>query len=349
MSDNRQYKVVQYLNQFYAGKGGEEFAHISPYSEDGAVGPGRMLEATSLGKIKIVGTVVCGDNNFVEDPEAVNTILEMIKKYEPDGVIAGPAFLAGRYGEACTEVCNKVQEELKIPVITGLAEEHPSVGRFKKSITIVKTGKTGADMRKSLPVMGELLTKLINKEEFSIDEIKRLFSRGLKKNIINDNTAAKRSVDMLLKKYNNESFATEIPIPANETIKPAPSYNETPMRIALITDGGLMYSGNPERMPSGRCERYYEIDIKDWETLSADNIEVNHFGYDTRYVVEDPNRLVPLDVARDLEKAGKIIVHPILFTTAGVATAMENAARFGKEIAEKLRDADIGAAILTST
>ena len=349
MDDNKQYKVVQYLNQFYAGKGGEEFASIEPYKEDGPVGPGRLLEGSSKGTIKVLGTVVCGDNYFHEDPEAINKVVEMIKEYNPEAVVAGPAFLAGRYGEACTEVCKKVQEELGLPVITGLASEHPSVDRFRAMFSIVQTKANGADMKNSLPVMGGIIKKLIDKEELSVIDRSKLFSSGLKTNVVKEKTGAVRAIDMLLKKYNGEEFVTEIPIPVNETVQPAPSYKDRPMKIALITDGGLMYRGNPERMPSGRCERYYEIDIKDWDSLDAKDLEVNHFGYDTRYVSEDPNRLLPLDTMRDLEKAGEIILHPVIYATAGAATAMENAARFGQEIAEQLKSADIRAAILTST
>ncbi len=37
-------RVVHYLNQFFGGQGGEEAAHLAPSIQDGAVGPGRLLE-----------------------------------------------------------------------------------------------------------------------------------------------------------------------------------------------------------------------------------------------------------------------------------------------------------------
>ena len=36
------------------------------------------------------------------------TIIEMVKKYEPDLFIAGPAFNAGRYGVACGTIAKAI-------------------------------------------------------------------------------------------------------------------------------------------------------------------------------------------------------------------------------------------------
>ncbi len=55
----------------------------------------------------------------------------MVKKQEPDVFIAGPAFNAGRYGVACGTIAEAVQEELGIPVVTGMYEENPGADMFK--------------------------------------------------------------------------------------------------------------------------------------------------------------------------------------------------------------------------
>jgi glycine reductase len=340
---------VHYLNQFYGGIGGEDFALTAPYKQDGPAGPGKLLEGTSGGAISVAGTVVCGDNKFVEDPAALDEIAALIKTYEPDGLVAGPAFLAGRYGEACAEICKRVKEYLGIPVITGLAPEHPSAERFKRDIPIVRTAANGADMKNAIPVMGKIIVKLIENEPLSNEDKQALIKRGVKENIVKEQNAAVRSIEMLLKKHRGEPFETEMPIPVNECVSPAPANMEMPLKIALVTDGGLMYKGNPERMPSGRCERFYEISIDGWDSLSPDKLDANHFGYDTRYVKDDPNRLLPLDVIRTFEEKNEVAVHPVIYATAGACTAMEHAANIGKGIAEKLKSAGIRAVILTST
>ena len=59
-------KIVHYLNQFFGGIGGEEKADIPPEYRSAPVGPGIAL-ARQLGERgNIVGTIVCGDNYFIE-------------------------------------------------------------------------------------------------------------------------------------------------------------------------------------------------------------------------------------------------------------------------------------------
>ncbi len=55
----------------------------------------------------------------------------MIKSFDPHVIIAGPAFNAGRYGMACGEVAKLVNEELGLPVISGMYEENPGVDMYK--------------------------------------------------------------------------------------------------------------------------------------------------------------------------------------------------------------------------
>jgi betaine reductase len=349
MSVTNPHRVVMYLNQFFAGKGGEDTAGIAPFKVEGCVGPGRLLEQTAQGAFKIAGTVVCGDNYFVEKPEALKEVIGLISSYQPEALIAGPAFLAGRYGEACAEICLAVQQQLCIPVITGLAPEHPALERYRKDIPIYQTGKNAADMKNSLPRMGAILLKGLEGIELSPDDRDALFKRGLKKNVVLEQTAAERAIRMLLAKHRGEKWQSELPIPRNETVKPAPPVTGKGFRVALITDGGLMLKGNPERMPSGRCKRWYRINIESLSKLTPAEVDVNHFGYDNRYVAADPNRLVPLDVMRDLEARGEVRLHPIIYSTAGAATAIENAASFGREIALELKNSEVRAAILTST
>jgi glycine reductase complex component B subunit gamma len=58
-------RAVHYLNQFFAGLGGEEAAETPPTRLDGPVGPGRGLAAELQG-IEIAATLACGDDYFDE-------------------------------------------------------------------------------------------------------------------------------------------------------------------------------------------------------------------------------------------------------------------------------------------
>ena len=64
----------------------------------------------------------------------------------------------------------------------------------------------------------------------------------------------------------------------------------------------------------------------------------------------DPNRLLPLDVARELEREGAVgSWHGEYMTTVGNGTSVAAASRIGVEWAAELRKAGVQAAILTST
>ena len=104
------YKVVHYINQFFAGIGGEEKADIAPEVREGVVGPGMALN-NFLKKdgAEIVATIICGDSYFAENMDAASDfVVEAMKKYNADGFVAGPAFNAGRYGIACGAVAAAV-------------------------------------------------------------------------------------------------------------------------------------------------------------------------------------------------------------------------------------------------
>ena len=134
-------RIVHYLNQFFAGQGGEESAGLPPGALEGAVGPGRLLQ-TLLGEgAGIVATVYCGDDHFAEnEEEATARLLEIVKAAKPDLLFAGPAFGSGRYGLACAGVCRAVGAELGIPVLTAMSPSNPGADLIRRDIPVVATG-----------------------------------------------------------------------------------------------------------------------------------------------------------------------------------------------------------------
>ena len=86
------------------------------------------------------------------------------------------------------------------------------------------------------------------------------------------------------------------------------------------------------------------------DRLEPAGYDVSHGGYDNRYVKQDPHRLVPLDVARELESEGRIgELHGEFVTTTGLANPVNNSRRLGRGIAKHLKEAGVDAVILTST
>ena len=111
-----------------------------------------------------------------------------------------------------------------------------------------------------------------------------------------------------------------------------------------------MPQGNPDRLPTRHANVWLRYPLEGVDTLAAGAYESVHAGFDTTAANADPNRLVPLDAVRELEADGRIgSLHDMFYTTSGVDTPVATSAKFGREIAEELRDAGVEAVILTGT
>ena len=216
-------RIVHYINQFYAGIGGEEKADTKPLKQDGFVGPGMAFNAALQDVADIVGTVVCGDSYFNEHVEdASAAVLEMVKSYNPDIVIVGPGFNAGRYGMACGMVAQLVDENLKIPVVGGLYIENPGADMYKRYGYFVETGNSATSMRQAIPAMAAIVKKLIAGEEITDGYMQK----GIRQNFFSPERGSKRAVNMLLKKIKDEAFVTEYPMPVFDRVDPMPAVKD---------------------------------------------------------------------------------------------------------------------------
>jgi betaine reductase len=345
-------RVVHYINQFFAQIGGEEMAHIPPEKRDGIVGPGAAINAAFKGEAEIVGTVICGDSYFAENQaEAEKQILEIVKSYNPDLFIAGPAFNAGRYGTACGTIAKLVKDELNIPVVTGMYVENPGADMFKKEIYIISTKNNAAGMREAAPKMAALGLKLAKGEEIGSPEEEGYIERGIRKNYFATERGSKRAVDMLVKKLKGEPFVTEFKMPDFDRVPPAPPVADiSKAKVALVTSGGIVPKGNPDHIESSNAQRFGEYDIEGVMDLTAETYETAHGGYDPVYANADADRVLPVDVLREMEKEGKIgSLHRYYYSTVGNGTAVASAKKYGQEIAKRLLADGVQAVILTST
>ena len=345
-------KIVHYLNQFYGGIGGEEKADIKPEVREAVVGPGTALKAALGNDAEIVATIICGDSYFNENLEtATNEILEMVKKYSPDLFIAGPAFNAGRYGVACGSICKAVQESLGIPVLTGMYIENPGADMFKKDMYIVSTANAATGMRQAIPSMVKLAKKLANNEEIGSPQEEGYLARGVRKNIFREERGSKRAVNMLVAKLKGESFETEYPMPDFDRVAPNQHIQDmSKTKVALVTSGGIVPKGNPDRIESSSASKYGKYDIAGMNDLTADTHETAHGGYDPVYANQDSDRVLPVDVLRDLEREGVIgELHRYFYTTTGNGTSVANSKKFAAEFAQELVKDGVQAVILTST
>lgn len=345
-------KVIHYINQFFASIGGEEKADIRPEVREGIVGPGLALKSGLGEGYEVVATVICGDTYFGGHiDEATSTILSLIRPYEPDLFIAGPAFNAGRYGVACGAVAKAVEKEFKIPVVTGMYKENPGVDMFKSDLYIIETANSAADMRKAMPKICKLAKKMINKEEILSPAEEGYIERGIRVNYFNERRGSERAIDLILKKVAGESYETEYPMPVFDRVAPNPAVKDiSKVKVAVVTSGGIVPQGNPDRIESSSATKYGTYDITGMESLTKDKFMTVHGGYDRAYVLENPNLVVPLDVLREMEKEGVIgELANYFIATTGTGTSVGNAKGFGEDFSKKLVSDGVGAVILTST
>ncbi len=347
-------RAIHYLNQFFGGLGGEEQADVTPQWLDGPKGPGQLIQSLEP-SIEIVGTIVAGDNYMAEHLDAaVAEIIGLLEArasgVEPDLLLSGPAFNAGRYGMACGAVCQAVQERFGIPAVSAMFAENPAVEIYRRRVNIVETGSDVMAMREAAAGMVRVGAKLVAGEAIIPDEDGTI-PHGLRQNYFADATGAERAVDMLLRKLSGESPETEYPMPVFSRVPPAPPVKDmATATVALVTSGGIVPQGNPDRIESANASKFGAYSLQGLDRLSAESHQSVHGGYDRTFANQDPNRVLPLDVVRELEREGRIgRLHDTYYATVGNATSVARAEEYGREIAAELVNVGVQAVILTST
>ena len=345
-------RIAHYLNQFFGGIGAEEHAGRGLEIHEGAVGPGKLLESLLGSDARVILTFVCGDNFAVEhQAELTAAILEKLRETRVDLFVAGPCFDAGRYGMAAGAICRAVQTELGVPVVTAMSQENPGVDLYRDALYIIDSGTNVTKLRDVVARMAALGKKLAANDPIGSPTQEGYLRRGWLRDQLVEKRAATRLVDMLVAKMKGELFESEMPATSFAPVPmPAAVRNLSKARVMLITDGGLVPKGNPDRIEGTAATRWGSYNIGGSDDLRGEDYEVSHGGYDTRFVQEDPDRLVPLDAMREMEKNGVIgKLHDEFISTCGRSNPLSNTRRLGREIAEKAKRDGVDAIILTST
>ncbi len=345
-------RVVQYINQFFAQIGGEEKADIPAELREGPVGPGLAFNQAWGEEAEVVATIICGDSYFNENLEKAQAeVIEMVKSQNPDMFIAGPAFNAGRYGVACGTIAKAVQDSLNIPVLTGMYVENPGADMFKKDVYIVSTKNSAAGMRDAVKKMAPLALKLARHEAIGASCEEGYMPNGIRVNLFEKERGSKRAVKMLIAKLNGKPYTTEFPMPSFDRVAPNPAVKDMAhATVALCTSGGIVPHGNPDRIESSSASKYGEYDIEGVMDLKEGEWETAHGGYDPVYANEDSDRVLPVDVLRDMEKEGRIgKLYRYFYTTTGNGTAVLSSKKFAAEYAAKMKADGVDCVIMTST
>lgn len=313
------------------------------------VGPALLFKTLLADECEIVGTIYCGDNYFAEKGEsAAKEGLALIETLKPDLLIAGPAFNAGRYGLNCGMIASVTQKKLGIPTITGMYPENPGADLYRKDTYIVKTGILASGMRASATTMANIALRMLKNEHIGGAIEEGYIPRDIILNEEQKDNAAHRAIEMVLCKIRGELFESELLPPIFDEVDPAPPVsNLSDIKLAVVSDGGLIPEENPDKLKPNGSTTWGSYD---WDTLMRNKHFVIHSGYDGTWVMEDPNRLIPMDALNELVSEGKLgSVATDVYMACGNCASVSGSKIKGEQIAAGLKAKGISAAILTST
>lgn len=344
--------ILHYVNQFFGGIGGEDRANEPARVIDSAVGPGRALQA-ALGKdATIRATLIAGDNFAVENEDALKkAVLDAVHRYAPAAIAAGPAFDSGRYGLACGQV-SRIATEAGIPVVTAMSPDNAGIVTYRRWMICLPTGVAVAEMPAIVKRMAPLLLKLGSGAELGPAAVEGYLPRGVRKPALVEKIGAARAVDMALARIRGKPFQSEIVIQDYDHVAPPPPLPTLRgVKVAIVTSGGLVPTGNPDKLSAARADAYFEYSITGMTELKVGDWETIHGGYGHKSVNEiDPNYVVPLRSLRVLESQGEIgSLFDHYISTVGNQTSIANARRFGKALVERFKAAGVGAVVMIPT
>jgi glycine reductase len=240
---------------------------------------------------------------------------------------------------------------MDIAALTAMHPHNAAVALFRRDVPIVPTTLNATGMAPAVTTLARLVLKLGAGGELGAADDDGYLGRGIRVPGRRAAPAHRRAVAMLHAKLRGAPFTTELPIHATEAVVPAtPIADLAQMSVALITTGGLVPKGNPDRLNAASSRAWYRYSIDGLAALSAVDWDCVHRGFYTAIVKQNPNYILPLHVVRQLEREQVIgRVHPWFFSTSGVGTPDSYAKPIGREMAAELKHAGVDAALLVAT
>jgi glycine reductase len=229
--------------------------------------------------------------------------------------------------------------------------DNPGVSRGRRETYIVPTGTATTSMPAALSALAPLARRLGRGERLGPAEVEGYVGSGGRRVHDRGRPGYQRALDMLLDKLHGRPYRSEVPYAAPERVTPAPPIADlSRARIAMVTTGGLVRKGNPDRQVSANAVRYHRHTVAELESLSPAEWEAYHAGYFNHIVNSNPNYILPLSFLRDLERQGRVgKVHEHIYALPGVSTPVAVSVGHGRSIAEDLRAGGVDGALLVAT
>ena len=349
-------KAIYFINQFFAGVGGEDKADQALELRREALGPAKYFQELSRDSVDVVATCYCGDNYFADHSSAVvEEVVEAVRSNAATIFIAGPAFGSGRYGYACVELCHHVTAATGIPCLSAMALENPGVELYQqykdRQVYLLPTGEAVSGMRDMLARMARFAKRLAGSTVIGPAVDEGYIPRGIRVSALAPKRGVERAVDMMLAKVAGRDFVSEIPIETVEqTPIAAPIGNLKQARLALVSTAGVVAPGNPDGFKTNGNTQWRKYAVGQINSMTDAPWDVWHGGYNTVFMHDNPNYGVPLDSCREFEQAGGIgKVHPYFYSIPGSFGQISIMQNIGKEILRDMKEEGVSGALLVST
>jgi glycine reductase len=203
-----------------------------------------------------------------------------------------------------------------------------------------------------VPRLAGLALKLGRGEELGPAADEGYLPRGVRRYMERERPAYERAAAMLLARLRGEPWTSEVGRQSYEVVPPAPPVADLAgATLGLVTSGGLVPKGNPDRLPSGNVRDFFRYAIAGVDALPPGEWESVHGGFSTQILnTRNPAYVLPLPVLRAKERRGEVgALYSHYFATVGNGTSVTNAKRFGEAIARELKEAGVRAALLVAT
>jgi betaine reductase len=349
-------RVMHYMNQFFAGIGGEAKADVPFGCLPGPVGAGKRLQELLGDSAEIVVTTYCGDDYFSQHlEETFAAIIATAREYNIQLLVAGPAFASGRYGFACAEVCHALSSMLNLSCVTGMHLENPGVETYQqykdRLVYAFPTSEEAIGMSAALSTMARFVCKLADQAAIGTPAEEGYIPRGFRLDQMKTDSGAARAVRLLLDKIAGRPFVSEIPVENIEAIPVSPPIsNLKNASLALISTSGVIPPGNPDGFRGFQNVRWGKYSIDELDSMLDRDWDVLHGGYNTDSMKRNPNYGVPLDICREMEKQGlfrKLYSH--FYSTPGARGLLSVMHRLGDQMAIEMKSNGVDGALLVST
>ncbi|MCE2451383.1 MAG: glycine/betaine/sarcosine/D-proline family reductase selenoprotein B, partial [Nitrospinae bacterium] len=215
----------------------------------------------------------------------------------------------------------------------------------------VPAADSAVGMEEALEAAARLGLKLARGEEIGNAAEEGYLPRGVRYNEVAELPTSQRAVDMVLRKIRGEPYETELDVPVLEEIAPPEAIADLKKaRIAIVSEGGMVPPGNPDRFAGSRNENWATYSFAGKDALPGGTFISIHGGFNTVFVNEEPDRMLAVDAFRRLAEEGEIAeLHDDFHSTCGNGGAFAEMDGIGRAWAAELKKTGVEGVVLPAT